>query len=164
QASGLFAGGFLVGGITGPAIGGHVVTWSPRAPFFIYGVMLIVPAVIAAAVLRDAPARPAAGRRPAAGPFAATLQALRTREYRAGRLRPRLWTARRRARRHDRRQPGRPGRHRGRVVPDGRRYRGRDRSRGGRLPRRYRLLRGSLHDGRRRPRSGGGPQHFRARN
>ena len=55
RASGLFSGGFLVGGISGPAIGGLLAAWSLRAPFFIYGGMLIVPAVIAAVVLRDPP-------------------------------------------------------------------------------------------------------------
>src|SRR5215475_2258601 len=53
RASGLFAGGFLVGSISGPALGGLIAAWSMRAPFIIYGAMLIVPAVIAAAVLRD---------------------------------------------------------------------------------------------------------------
>ena len=66
RASGLFSGGFLVGGISGPAVGGLLAAWSLRAPFFVYGGMLVVPAVIAAAVLRDPPRRdPAAmpGRR-----------------------------------------------------------------------------------------------------
>jgi len=55
RASGLYSGGFLLGSISGPAIGGLVAAWSLRAPFFIYGTMLIVPAVIAFAVLRDRP-------------------------------------------------------------------------------------------------------------
>ena len=70
RASGLFSGGFLVGGISGPAIGGLLAAWSLRAPFFIYGGMLIVPAVIAAVVLRDPPGRESRGRgpgRPAVG-------------------------------------------------------------------------------------------------
>ena len=53
RASGLFAGGFLVGGISGPALGGVIAAWSMRAPFLIYGGLLIIPAVIAAAVLRQ---------------------------------------------------------------------------------------------------------------
>jgi len=53
RASGLFAGGFLVGGISGPALGGIIAAWSMRAPFLIYGGLLIIPAVIAAAVLRQ---------------------------------------------------------------------------------------------------------------
>ncbi|MGI8450127.1 MAG: MFS transporter [Streptosporangiaceae bacterium] len=84
RASGLFSGGFLVGGISGPAIGGLLAAWSLRAPFFVYGGMLVVPAVIAGAVLRD-PARREPGR---GGPRAASLfagigRALRSRAFRA---------------------------------------------------------------------------------
>ncbi len=50
RASGLYSGGFLLGGITGPAIGGLVAAWSLRAPFFIYGGMLLIPALIAAVI------------------------------------------------------------------------------------------------------------------
>jgi MFS family permease len=39
RASGLFSGGFLVGSISGPAIGGLLAAWSLRAPFFVYGGM-----------------------------------------------------------------------------------------------------------------------------
>src|SRR5450755_2662335 len=81
RASGLFSGGFLVGGISGPAIGGLVAAWSLRAPFFIYGGMLIIPALIAAAILRDAPARPAAADRQTARPVAEMARALRSRAY-----------------------------------------------------------------------------------
>jgi DHA1 family multidrug resistance protein-like MFS transporter len=83
RASGLFSGGFLVGGISGPAIGGLVAAWSLRAPFLIYGGMLIVPAIIAAAVLRDAPRRPAAADPRAARPFAGLASALKSSAYRA---------------------------------------------------------------------------------
>ena len=41
RASGLFSGRFLVGGISGPAVGGLLAAWSLRAPFFVYGGMLI---------------------------------------------------------------------------------------------------------------------------
>jgi MFS family permease len=83
RASGLFSGGFLVGGISGPAIGGLLAAWSLRAPFFVYGGMLIVPAIIAAAVLRDGPQRAARGGPRAARPFAGIARALRSRAYRA---------------------------------------------------------------------------------
>jgi MFS family permease len=43
-----------LGGISGPAVGGLIAAWSLRAPFFIYGGLLVVPAVIAAVVLRRA--------------------------------------------------------------------------------------------------------------
>src|SRR5262249_59330257 len=57
RASGLFAAGFLIGGISGPALGGIIAAWSMRAPFLIYGGLLIVPAVIAGTVLREKSAR-----------------------------------------------------------------------------------------------------------
>jgi MFS family permease len=81
RASGLFSGGFLVGGISGPAIGGLVAAWSLRAPFFIYGGMLIIPALIAAATLRDAPGRPAAAGRRAVRPLTELARALRSKAY-----------------------------------------------------------------------------------
>jgi MFS family permease len=36
RAMGAFSGGFLLGGIAGPALGGIITGWSLRAPFFIY--------------------------------------------------------------------------------------------------------------------------------
>jgi len=83
RASGLFAGGFLVGGISGPALGGIIAAWSMRAPFLIYGGLLIVPAVIAAAVLRErsAPRAETAPRERRA--LAEIAGALRDRAYRA---------------------------------------------------------------------------------
>jgi MFS family permease len=84
RASGLFSGGFLLGGISGPALGGLVATWSLRAPFFIYGGLLVVPAILAAVVLRRAPnrRRAAAVRRPA-HPVAILGRAVRSRTWRA---------------------------------------------------------------------------------
>jgi DHA1 family multidrug resistance protein-like MFS transporter len=40
RAVGTFSGGFLLGGISAPAIGGFVTEWSLRAPFFIYAATL----------------------------------------------------------------------------------------------------------------------------
>jgi MFS family permease len=82
RASGLYSGGFLVGGISGPAVGGLLAAWSLRAPFFIYGGLLIVPAVIAAVVLRDPPRRIPGDARPPRR-FAAMASALRSGAYRA---------------------------------------------------------------------------------
>jgi len=59
RASGLYSGGFLLGGISGPALGGLIAAWSLRAPFFIYGGLLIVPAIIAAVALRGVLSRSA---------------------------------------------------------------------------------------------------------
>lgn len=88
RASGLYTGGFLLGSISGPAIGGLVAAWSLRAPFFIYGAMLTVPAGIALAVLRDRPRRPhaaspQAARPHAARPHAAMARVLGNRAYQA---------------------------------------------------------------------------------
>ena len=83
RASGLYSGGFLLGGITGPALGGVVAAWSLRAPFFLYGALLVVPAVIAAAAF--GPATSAGGRRAAASlreSLAVLGRALRSRGYR----------------------------------------------------------------------------------
>ncbi|MBO0817219.1 MAG: MFS transporter, partial [Actinobacteria bacterium] len=76
RASGLFTGGFLVGGISGPAIGGLIAAWSLRAPFFIYGGMLVIPALIAATVLREGPRPAPAGQQPRR-PFQGRIRALR---------------------------------------------------------------------------------------
>jgi MFS transporter, DHA1 family, multidrug resistance protein len=84
RASGLYTGGFLLGGISGPAIGGLVAAaWSLRAPFFIYGVMLVIPAAIAAAVLRDSTRPDGGGQARARHPAAALAAALRDAAYRA---------------------------------------------------------------------------------
>jgi DHA1 family multidrug resistance protein-like MFS transporter len=84
RASGLFSGGFLLGGISGPAFGGLVATWSLRAPFFIYGGLLVVPAILAAVVLRRAPNRRRAApvRRPP-HPVAILGRAVRSPTWRA---------------------------------------------------------------------------------
>jgi len=47
RASGAFQGGFLLGGVAGPAVGGIVVAWSIRAPFFVYAATLLLAAVVA---------------------------------------------------------------------------------------------------------------------
>jgi MFS transporter, DHA1 family, multidrug resistance protein len=57
RASGIYSGSFLIGGIGGPAVGGLISAWSLRAPFFIYGVLLLVPGGIAAFSLRKVSVR-----------------------------------------------------------------------------------------------------------
>ena len=83
RASGLFAGGFLVGGISGPALGGLIAAWSMRAPFIIYGGLLVVPAIIAATVLRGRSGRPDRAHQLPKRAFAEIAEALRDRAYRA---------------------------------------------------------------------------------
>ncbi len=44
RASAMYASGFLIGGISGPLMGGLLVGWSIRAPFITYGVLLVLAA------------------------------------------------------------------------------------------------------------------------
>jgi MFS family permease len=83
RASGLYTGGFLLGGISGPAIGGLVAAWYLPAPFFIYGGMLAVPAVIAAVLLHDGARAATSERERRQRPLAEIAKALRSRAYRA---------------------------------------------------------------------------------
>ena len=46
RALSVFQGSFLIGGITGPAIGGALATISLRAPFFAYAFMLVIAGTI----------------------------------------------------------------------------------------------------------------------
>ena len=47
RASSTYQSGFLFGGLAGPAVGGLVVSWSIRAPFFVYAAMLILASLTA---------------------------------------------------------------------------------------------------------------------
>lgn len=51
RAAGIYSGGFLVGGIAGPALGGLVAGISYRLPFFIYGATLVVAGVVGVRML-----------------------------------------------------------------------------------------------------------------
>ncbi len=62
QASGLFSGGFLVGGIAGPALGGPLTSISLRAPFFVYAGTLAVAGSIGLLALRGSTLAAAGGR------------------------------------------------------------------------------------------------------
>lgn len=83
RASGLYSGGFLLGGISGPALGGLVTAWSIRAPFFLYGGLLIVPTVIAGIALRRAAANSATRTRQRRADPGALWRALRNKAYTA---------------------------------------------------------------------------------
>lgn len=54
RASGLFHGGFILGGVTGPAFGGLLSSYSVRVPFFVYAVALGVAGGIALVARRRA--------------------------------------------------------------------------------------------------------------
>ena len=55
RASGLYQGGFLLGGMTGPAIGGLLTHISLTAPFFFYAGTLVISGTIAFTQLHDPP-------------------------------------------------------------------------------------------------------------
>lgn len=55
RAVSAFNGGFLIGGLTGPAVGGIVISISLRAPFFVYAVSLMFAAATAIVMLKNAP-------------------------------------------------------------------------------------------------------------
>ena len=82
RASGLYTGGFLLGGISGPALGGVIAAWSLRAPFFLYGGLLAVPVLVAAIALRPV-ARPVTERAAVTTreSLAVLIGALRSRAY-----------------------------------------------------------------------------------
>jgi MFS family permease len=60
RASAWFQGGFLVGGVTGPAFGGALATISLRAPFFVYAGTLAAALAITVSALRGAAGPPVA--------------------------------------------------------------------------------------------------------
>ena len=52
RAQSIYNGGFLIGAIAGPAIGGLLMGFSLRAPFFVYSIMLLISGSIAYGYLR----------------------------------------------------------------------------------------------------------------
>lgn len=82
RASGIYQGGFILGGITGPAFGGPLTEWSIRAPFFVYAATLAVAGAIAMIFLSrshlaDDPSEGGAGE----AERTSVLTALRSRAY-----------------------------------------------------------------------------------
>ena len=64
RAAARWQGGFILGGIAGPAAGGLLAELSPRLPFFLYAGFLLVAGAVALALLRPGVGAPS----PAAGP------------------------------------------------------------------------------------------------
>jgi MFS family permease len=88
RAAATYHGGFILGGITGPAIGGLLTELSPRLPFLLYAGSLLVAGGIAVVLLRppQAVGAPATDGPGPAGPDLATgplplAAALRSRVY-----------------------------------------------------------------------------------
>jgi MFS family permease len=53
RAQSLYNGGFIAGGVAGPAFGGALLAISPRAPFFIYSGLLIIAGIFALTFLHE---------------------------------------------------------------------------------------------------------------
>ena len=85
RAAGAFQGGFLLGGVAGPAVGGLVVAWSIRAPFFVYAAALGLAAIVAVVFLAQAhlAEREQEVSHGEAGKLERLREALRDRGYRA---------------------------------------------------------------------------------
>lgn len=83
RAQGAFSGGFLLGGVSGPALGGFVTAISPRAPFFVYAGTLAAAAAVAAFALPRTPRAPAGEEVAPAGSSTALREALALPAYRA---------------------------------------------------------------------------------
>ncbi|MGH8890114.1 MAG: MFS transporter [Acidothermaceae bacterium] len=84
RAVGLFQGGFLLGGISGPAIGGPLAAWSIRAPFFVYAGTLVVAGAVGLLGLRHTPLAPRPTKTDAGNPRRTALRdALKQPAYRS---------------------------------------------------------------------------------
>jgi MFS family permease len=55
RAAATWQGGFILGGIAGPALGGLLAELSPRLPFFLYAGFLLVAGVVTVVMLRTVP-------------------------------------------------------------------------------------------------------------
>ena len=74
RAAGFFQGGFLIGGITGPAVGGALAAISITAPFFFYAGTLVVAGTAGLVLLRHRSAKPEDETTESAVPFRAVLR------------------------------------------------------------------------------------------
>jgi DHA1 family multidrug resistance protein-like MFS transporter len=82
RAVGFYQGGFLIGGMAGPALGGLLATISLTAPFFFYAGTLAVAGVIGLVLLQPA-TRPGVGASGAAVPLMPLRTVLRDPRFRA---------------------------------------------------------------------------------
>ena len=67
RAAGFYQGGFLIGGMTGPAVGGALASISLTAPFFFYAVTLALAGVIGLLLLRPTTPTPVPDPTPTPG-------------------------------------------------------------------------------------------------
>ncbi len=83
RAIGAFSGGFLVGGIAGPGLGGLITGWSLRAPFFLYAGTLAAAGAVGLALLPRRAQRSAGGPADLQPPVLTVRRAMRMPAFRA---------------------------------------------------------------------------------
>jgi MFS family permease len=83
RANGLFTGGFLVGGLMGPVVGGLLTEISPRVPFFAYGGSLTVAGVVGGIFLARTTLHERASSQAVDGERTSLREAFRSRAYQA---------------------------------------------------------------------------------
>lgn len=83
RASSAWSGGFLLGGLAGPAVGGIFAAISLRAPFFVYAVTLVFASLISWYSLRNAHLTESVATTDEVGTWKDVLKAFRNRAYAA---------------------------------------------------------------------------------
>jgi MFS family permease len=81
RAQSLYNGGFIAGGVAGPAFGGALLAISPRAPFFIYTALLIVAGTVSLVFLHEKRLGKSAQEEDNGGPALTIREALKIRPY-----------------------------------------------------------------------------------
>jgi MFS family permease len=81
RAQSLYNGGFIAGGVAGPAFGGALLAISPRAPFFIYTALLIVAGTVSLVFLHEKRLGKSAQAVDNDGPALTIREALKIRPY-----------------------------------------------------------------------------------
>jgi MFS family permease len=81
RAQSLYNGGFIAGGVAGPAFGGALLAISPRAPFFIYTALLIVAGTVSLIFLHEKRLGRASKSTASDGPALTIREALKIRPY-----------------------------------------------------------------------------------
>ncbi|NDB49537.1 MAG: MFS transporter [Actinobacteria bacterium] len=81
RAQSLYSGGFIAGGVAGPAFGGALLAISPRAPFFIYTALLIVAGTVSLIFLHEKRLGSASKSVVSDGPALTIREALKIRPY-----------------------------------------------------------------------------------
>jgi MFS family permease len=81
RAQSLYNGGFIAGGVAGPAFGGALLAISPRAPFFIYTALLVLAGSVSLIFLHEKRLGSASKLTASDGPALTIKEALKIRPY-----------------------------------------------------------------------------------